>query len=233
VKIVRPKTVPAPPAPAPGPGAPSPAPETRTRPLVPPRAPNSAKAKNKVLLSVLDGRIEWEKMTAESRKAFEDLFKDKEFLSQFGLTGKEKAFDPEQMKALYDGISMMYKTVVGMFLRWPPAALQMLAYSDEQKTMLAGPTANLANKFAPAFLVKHQELLIWGGMFAAVTQANFIQASGEAKKLIQQQRANQSGARPAIVAPQRQNPADRPAPSVSVPFGPPPINGEGDPASLG
>jgi hypothetical protein len=234
VKIVRPKIAATPPPPGPpAPGAAAPEkPETRTRTLVPPRAPSSAKTRNKVLLSVLDGHIEWEKMSPESRKAFEELFKDKEFLSQFGLTGKEKAFDPEQMKSLYDGISMMYKTVVGMALRWPAPALKMLGYSDEQKNMLAGPTANLANKFAPAFLVKHQELLIWGGMFAAVTQANFIQASAEAKKLIAQERARggPQGVRPIVQTPA---PADRPAPVISVPFAGPPMNGEGDPASLG
>src|SRR5258708_1074073 len=148
-----------PPAPAPGPKA---------RPLVPPRAPSSTKARNKVLLSTLDGKIQWQKMTPESRKAFQDLFKDKNFLAQVGLTGKEKVFDPKQVKALYDGMSMMYKTVVGMVLRWPAPALRMLGYSDEQKEMLAEPTANLANKFAPALLVQHQELLIWGTIFACV-----------------------------------------------------------------
>lgn len=245
--IVRPKKTstapgsPAPGAPAPGaaPGAPA-APEVRNRPLVAPRAPSSAKTRNKVLLSVLDGRIEWDKMTAESRRSFENLFKDKEFLAQFGLTGKEKAFKPEQMKALYDGISMMYKTVVGMVLRWHPSAVQMLGYSEEQKEMLAGPTADLANKFAPAFLQKHSELLIWGGMFAAVTQANFLQASSQQKKQIEAARARGGPGvvqlpRPVVAAApavQQTPPAERPAPQVSVPFAMPgmdfPMQNEGE-----
>lgn len=227
--------------------SPAPVPEPRNRPLVPPRAPSSAKARNKVLLSVLDGRIEWEKMTSESRKAFEGLFKDKEFLSQFGLTGKEKAFAPEQMKALYDAASLMYQTVCGMFLRWPPQILKMLAYTEDQKEMLAGPTADLANRFAPAFLVKHSELLIWGGMFAAVTQKNFLQAAGELKKLqarpaapaVVQLPRPMTPAAPAPPAAAGVAPAERPAPAVNVPFAMPssleddfPAGGA-DPVSLG
>jgi hypothetical protein len=212
------------------------APATRVRPLVPPRAPSSAKNKSKVLLSVLDGKIEWEKMTAESRKSFEDLFKDKEFLSQFGLTGKEKLFDPKQIKQLYDGISMMYRTVVGFMLRWPEGALKMLSYTDEQKEMLAEPTAKLANKFAPAFLVQHQELIIWFSLFGFITQKNFLEASTEAKKLsaVKSQppvisrgpNAREVAERAAAII-QRPNsaPANQPAPEIQVPFSMP-TNGD-------
>src|SRR5260370_1291974 len=51
--------------------APSSGPTPRVRPLVAPRAPSSAKNRAKVLLSILAGKIECEKMTAESRKQFE------------------------------------------------------------------------------------------------------------------------------------------------------------------
>ena len=226
------------PAPAPAPSPqPSPAPSATVRPLVPPRAPKSAKNSARVLMSVLDGKIEWEKMTAEARKSFQDLFKDKEFLSQFGLTGKEQIFEPEQMKALYDGISMMYQTVVGMVLRWPPEALKLLAYSADQKEMLAKPTAKLASKLAPAILVKHQELFIWGSLFASITQANFLKAKSEAAKMIAAQQPRRPGNAPVMVTQRPPNghdlsqraaevimrpnapaPADQPAPPIQVPF---------------
>ncbi len=209
--------------------APSSGPTPRVRPLVAPRAPSSAKNRAKVLLSVLDGKIEWEKMTAESRKQFEELFKDREFLSQFGLTGKEKMFDPEQIKMLYDGISTIYRTVVAFFLGWPEPVLKMLAYTDEQKEMLAQPTANLANKFAPAFLQKHQELLVWGAIFGSITQKNFLEASAEAKKLAAKKPRPTP---PTHIAPAHINPplvvvspANRPAPIIEVPFSMP-SNGE-------
>lgn len=191
------------------------------RPLVPPRAPSASKTKNKVLLSVLDGKIEWEKMTAESRKQFEDLFKNPEFLKQFGLTGKEKMLEPEQIKALYDGISTVYQQVCAFFLRWPAGALKLLAYTDEQKQILAGPTANLVNRFAPAFLVQHQEVIVWAAVFGAVTQKNFMAASGEAKKLAAKPAAAVApgalhpGPGPVIVPEKgRVAPADYPAPAI-------------------
>lgn len=204
-----------------------PTPTTRVRPLVPPRAPSSAKNKTRVLLNVLDGKIEWDKMTPESRKAFEDLFRDPEFLSQFGLSGKEKMFDPEQIKQLYDGISIMYRTVVGFFLRWPEGALKLLGYTDEQKNMLAEPTANLANKFAPAFLVKHQELIIWFSMFGVITQKNFMEAAAEAKKLMAKPQSQphlvpRPAVAPVVVSPPPAHrapaPAEQPAPTIEVPF---------------
>jgi hypothetical protein len=195
-----------------------PAPKRTIRPLVAPRAPSSSKTKNKVLLSVLDGKIEWDKMTAESRKQFEDLFKNPEFLAQFGLTGKEKMLEPEQVKALYDGISSLYQTVCSFFLRWPAAALKLLAYTPDQKEMLAGPTANLVNKLAPAVLVKHQELIVWGAVFGAVTQKNFLTASGEAKRLAALPPKPADAPGPKVVSPgggsPRVAPADFPAPKI-------------------
>jgi len=193
----------------------------RARVPVPPRAPSSSKTRNKVLLSVADGKIEWEKMSPESRKQFEEMFQNPEFLAAFGLTGKSAAFDPEQMKFIYDAVGTGYQAIVAMFLRWPPEALRLLAYTPDQKNILAEPTAKLANKFAPAFLMKHQELLVWGAVFGSVTQANFLQASAKAKELEKLKQKPVSGLR--VVAPA---PASSPAPTFEVPFAPPVVNGE-------
>jgi len=226
-RIIRPKTDAGPVPPAPG-ATPEPSPEARRRPLVPPRAPSSAKTRGKVLLSVADGKIEWDKMTSESRKAFEEMFRDPDFLREFGLTGKEN-FDPEQMKAIFDGLSMVYQTAVGFFLRWPIEALRLLAYTEEQKNMLKGPTAKFADKFAPKLLRDNQELVIFFAIFSAITQKNFLAATAEVKKL-EAEKKRPPGAAPAgpRVAPA---PADRPAPKFAVPFEVPEGFAEG--ASLG
>lgn len=228
-RIVRPKTDPGvvPPS-APPTTQPAAMPEARRRPLVPPRAPSSAKTRNKVLLSIADGKIEWEKMTGESRKAFEEMFRDPEFLKQFGLTGKEN-FDPEQMKAIYDGMSMIYQTVANFLLRWPPQALALLAYSEDQKKMLAGPTAKLADRFAPKLLRDNQELIIFFSIFGAVTQKNFIAAMKEVQKVEEQKKRI---APPGPVRVPGMAPADRPAPRIEVPFSAPDFSA-GDGASLG
>lgn len=226
-RIVRGKTGagdPPSPSPAPAPASPAPGAAPRSRPLVPPRAPSSAKTRNKVLFTVADGKIEWDKMTSESRKAFEEMFRDPAFLREFGLTGKEN-FSPEQMKAIYDGISAIYQTVLGFFQAWPPQALALLAYTPEQKEMLAGPTAKLADRFAPKLLRDNQELIIWASIFGAVTQKNFLAALAEADKEKKKKQQLPPGAAPrgpVRVAPPNPSPADRPAPVMEVPFMPPP-----------
>jgi hypothetical protein len=166
---------------------------------------------------MLDGKIEWEKMSSESRKAFEEMFRDPQFLKQFGLTGRD-GFDPAQMKALYDGMTMIYQTVMGMFMRWPVAALKLLAYTDEQKEMLAGPTAKLADRFAPALLRDNQELIMWGAVFFAVTQKNFMAATEELKKIEAAKKTAGPGSVPGPVRVPGPAPADRPAPHMQVPF---------------
>jgi hypothetical protein len=232
-KIVRPKVDGAAssgesnPVAPPSTGAPAPgATETRRRPLVPPRAPSASKTRNKVLLSVADGKIEWDKMTSESRRAFEEMFRDPEFLKEFGLTGREK-FDPEQMKAIYDGISMVYQSAMAMLAHWPMAALKLLAYTDEQKNMLAGPTAKLADKYAAKVLRDNQEVIIFFSVFAMATQKNFIAAFEEvkkenAKKHQQPHQQPQPIRVQAAAAGAGTAPANRPAPNVTVPFVPPP-----------
>lgn len=226
LKITKPAT---PPASAVGdpPSPPSNAP-TKTaaaRPHVPPRAPSSSKWKNKVILSTLDGKIEWDKMTPDARKAFEELFADPKFLTQFGVTKKEGAFDPEQMKALYDGISVMYQTVVGFLLRWPAPILKMLAYTEEQKNMLAKPTADLVNRFAPMLVMENKELLIFLAVFGSITQKNFMAATTELKKLVAE---NKRGAPGAAATPAR---VDEPPKNPPIPFAVP--TGENGAAAAG
>lgn len=162
--------------------APEPTPKSTTksavaRPLVQPRAPSGTKRQTKVLLSVADGKIEWEKMAPEQRKQFEQLFKNPEFLKAFGLNPKDaEVFDPEQCSYLYDVVSMALQSVCRMLLKFPPAALKVLAYSKEQKELLSEPTANLINRLAPKLLIENQELVVFATVFFSVTQQNFSEA---------------------------------------------------------
>lgn len=168
------------PAPSPvGTGEPSQARQTgKARPLVPPRVSANSKRQTKVLLSVTDGEIEWEKMDPAARKKFQELFSNPEFLKQFGLLPKGgDTFDPDQVKFLYDALGTAYASIFRFLKKWPPEALKLLAYTEDQKELLKEPTANLLNKLAPAVLMKNQELLIFGVMFFAQTQQNFVRAT--------------------------------------------------------
>jgi hypothetical protein len=213
---------------------PAPAPGPKVRPLVPPRAPRDSRKVAKVLLTVLDGKIEWEKMSGDQRKQFEDLFKNPDFLKQFGVPAR-RAFDPKQMKALYDGMSMIYKTVCGLILRWPAAAVACLTYSAEQKEILAEPTADLLDRLAPKLISQNSELVMFLMIFGAVTQKNFMEGAAIAKA--HQLKAKGPAApgpggpravpsRPAPAPVAIREPAEYPAPSINVGVGAPPSHSD-------
>jgi hypothetical protein len=208
VKISRPETAVTDPPPVS-------VPKQTARPLVPPRAPSSAKYKNKVILDTLDGKIQWDKMSAEARKSFEELFADEKFLKQFGVVKGDQAFKPEEMAQIYDGISFVYQSVAALLLRWPAAVTKLLAYDEAEKKMLGEPTANLLNRFAPKLVMENKELLIFLMVFGSVTNAKFMAASAEAKKLAEPKRSAVV-ARPAtgpvaVVVPAQQQPASIPS----------------------
>lgn len=201
---VKPVEPPAAPTPASG-SVSDPKPVGKARVLVPPRAPSSTKRQTKVLLSVADGKIEWEKMEPSARKQFEGLFSDPEFLKQFGLLPKSgDAFDPEQVKMLFDAVSTAYQTVCRFLMKWPPEALKLLAYSELQKDLLKKPTANLLNKLAPAILIKNQELMVFATVFFSVSQQNFTAARTVATEIRQReldQKRNSAAASPHTTVP--------------------------------
>ena len=149
------------------PAAPAPAPT----PIKPPTAPPSSRNKTRVLLTVLDGKIDWAKMTPESRKQFEELFANPEFLKQFGLSQKSSEWDPEQVKHLYDGLGSMYQMLGKYVLQLPPRAIEVLGFSTAEKDALAEPTAKMADEYSGEFVKKHQSLFVWGAIFAAINGA--------------------------------------------------------------
>jgi len=162
-------------APTPTP-APTPAAATPRTPVAP-RAPKGTKNVARVLLTATDGKIEWKNMSPESRKLIEELFKNPEFLKQFGITGTAAdSFKPEQCGALFDAFTMVFQTMCKLLLKFPPAALQCLAYSESDKKMLAQPTADVLNKFAPKMLAENKELLMFAAVFLSVTQQKFAEA---------------------------------------------------------
>lgn len=185
--------------------------------VFPPRTPKpipSSRTKTRVLLSVEDGKIDWKALTPESRRQFEELFKNPEFLAQFGIKpGARGGFDPEQVKYIYDAIGTAYQTIAALALRWPKAACDQLVYTADEKNILAGPTANLANQYVGAFLAKHQALLIWGSIFLAITQAKIARASAIAKADSVHQKLTREGR----IAKAPPSPAPAPVPAAPEP----------------
>lgn len=178
-------------------------------PITPPTAPPSSKTRTRVLLSVLDGKIDWQKMTPESRKQFEEMFRNPEFLKQFGLSQKSSEWDPEQIKELYGGLGLFYQMIGKIMLRFPPRAIEALGFSEAEKNTLAEPTAKLADEYSSEFFKKHQSLVIWLSLFASVHAMKFKTAF----TIAAEDMAKQTGA-PAPGEAPRPRPAPTPAPKV-------------------
>lgn len=188
-------------------------------PIKTPIAPASSKARTRVLLTVLDGKIDWARMTPESRKQFEQLFADPGFLQQFGLHAKSSEWDPETIKHMYGGLGAFYQMLGTILLRLPPRAIEALGFSEAEKNALAEPTAKMADEYSGEFLKKHQALATWGIVFAAVNGAKIKTALTIAEEERAKNLPPRPGARPRVVsaAPPRPSPAPVPAPPVEVP----------------
>ncbi len=191
--------------------APTPAPT----PIKTPTAPPSSRNKTRVLLTVLDGKIDWQKMTPESRKQFEALFENPEFLKQFGLSQKSSEWDPEQVKHLYDGLGMFYQMLGRVMLQLPPRAVEALGFTQAEKDALAEPTAKMADEYSGEFVKKHQSLFVWGTVFAAVNGAKIKTALAIAAEERAKNLPPRPGTRPRVVSapPPRPVPAAPPTPT--------------------
>ena len=195
----------------------APAPASAPTLIKPPTAPASSRNKTRVLLTVLDGKIEWGKITPESRKQFEALFADPEFLKQFGLSQKSSDWDPDQVKHLYDGLGQMYQMLGKYVLALPPRAIEVLGFSAAEKDALAEPTAKMADEYSGEFVKKHQSLFVWAAIFAAINGAKIKAAITNANEERARSIPPRPGQRPRVVSAStpRPTPAPDPVPPAS------------------
>jgi hypothetical protein len=192
--------------------------------ITPPKAPASSRNKTRVLLTVLDGKIEWSKMTPESRKQFEEMFANPEFLRQFGLSMKSSEWDPETIKHLYDGLGMFYQTIGRVMLQLPPRAIESLGFTSAEKDALAEPTAKMADEYSGEFLKKHQSLVVWLGVFSAINGIKIKTALAIAaeERARNAPPAVRPGKRPQVVSAPTPRPSPAPAEPEIIPVAPPP-----------
>lgn len=189
---------------------PAPRPPAAPR-ITPPAPPANVRDKKRVLLTTIDGRIDWQGMSPESRRQFEELFRDPKFLAQFGASLSKVGWDPEQIKHLYDALGVMSQAIAALFLRWPPEAVAVLGYTKNEKDMLAEPTAAVANEYSGKWIQEHQSLAVWGGLFFSIVQAKFMHGAALAKRAAI---ARAPGRRPVAVGSPPTQPA-APAPAAA------------------
>lgn len=89
-------------------------------------------------------------------------------LSEAKVSGMEVSDD--MVRGLYRGFEVLLQRAGVMFLKWPKDLAVLIAYSDAQKAKLVPPTKVVMEKFAPSWLVKHQEIATLAIVLAAETQ---------------------------------------------------------------
>jgi hypothetical protein len=171
--------------------SPRPSPAAQSKPSVPasssPASPGSAPGapkftprgakKDRVLVAVTDGKIDFEAMSPEASKTLNELLHRPDVQAQFGIGPLTEKFDPAHCKRLYQALGKLMETGTRFALHWPEAAAQKLLYSDREQEELAGPTAKVLDQYGNRFMQENQSVIALVLVFAAITQHKFQEAA--------------------------------------------------------
>lgn len=149
--------------------------------------PRGIQSKNRILLAVKDGQIDFSAMSRESAKQVNDLMHSPDVQAQFNIGPLKDKFDPRHCKRIYEAVAVAEITVAKFAFKWPSEALRMLLFTEEEKDELAVPTAAALDELAPKWLRENQAVAALLLVFAAIEQKKFQEASAVARE-IQRQR---------------------------------------------
>jgi hypothetical protein len=80
------------------------------------------------------------------------------------------------VRGLYRGFEVTLQRIGTLFLKWPADLASLIAYSDEQKNKLVPPTKAVIEKFAPRWLINHQEIATLAVILSAETHEMITRA---------------------------------------------------------
>lgn len=130
----------------------------------------STKARKGVYVPLTpDGMIDAARFKPAQKSSFEYALKNSPSVSSSATPAF--VMDRESIGLLYDGIAMSLQAVGKMFFKWPVELTQHLVYTEEQKEHLKEPTAKVIEKYAPEWLLKHQEVIMLAMVFSQETKA--------------------------------------------------------------
>jgi hypothetical protein len=153
-------------------------PDTPAEPSKPPKfTPRGSSNKNRILIAVKDGRIDFDAMGQESAKAFNELMHNPDVQAQFGIGPLRDHFDPEQCKEFYEGIGLILMGFGKFMFKWPDPAIAKLAYTEEEKEKLSKPTAKVLDEFAPKWLRENQSVAALLVVFGTMTRNKLHEAA--------------------------------------------------------
>ena len=164
-------------------------PTPAAEPAAPPKFTPRGSSKNRILIAVQDGKIDFSAMSSEAAKTFNELMHNPDVQAQFNIGPLRDRFDPQHCKRIYEALGLVMVGFAKMAFKWPAPALQHLIYTEEEKNELAEPTATVLDELAPKWLKEHQALAALVLVFSAMTQQKFRMAAATAQEIIKAQRA--------------------------------------------
>jgi hypothetical protein len=135
-----------------------------------------------------DGTFNFESMREPTKESIRKLISDPGFAKEFGTTGaeakpEEKQFTENFSNSLYDGVGFVMQTIAPRMGIDPEVAQEVLAFTPEQKEMLAGPTTETLNLIPiPPFVIKYQCVGVLVMMLGTIMSTKLEQAKDLTKK---------------------------------------------------
>jgi hypothetical protein len=148
--------------------------------------PRGGSEKNRLLIAIDDGQIDFHAMGPEAAKTFNDLMHTPEVQAQFGIGPLAQTFDPQHCKRFYEAFGRILQSFGKLALHWPDEALKQLEYSESEKDELAEPTARAMDEIAPRWLKENQAVAAFFLLFATITQQKLQMAAMEASRMKQE-----------------------------------------------
>jgi hypothetical protein len=143
-----------------------------------------SKSTSRILVAVdSNGLVDFQKMGRDQAKQLRDLVTKSEVQLQLGIGPSNLHFNPDDCKALYDGIGAIQRVLATWFLHYPEPCLAALDYTDSEKEALADPTAKMLDAYAPKILAKHGPFLAWAMVFGNMEARKFGAAGEIARQL--------------------------------------------------
>jgi hypothetical protein len=150
--------------------------EKKTASQVAPKfTPRGAK-RERILLAVTDGKIDFAGMSPESSKQLNELLHSPDVQAQFGIGPLSQKFDPQHCVRLYQALGKLFYTGTRVAMGWPDVAAQKLEYTEAECKELSVPTAAVLDQYGNRFLQENQSVIALALVFTAITQNKFQQA---------------------------------------------------------
>ena len=123
-----------------------------------------------------NGKPDWDKMHEKTRVKVKELMG--EGATKTATAPAVEVFDPAWCGTMFDVIGKIESFAASKLYKMPSEiADRAFTYSQAEKDKLAGPTAKVINKYAPAWLELYKDEIALAGLFVMITAMKFQMAT--------------------------------------------------------